>query len=158
MKTKKEIAAFFAKNRLFEESEILYEEIIPQLSDYQTFLVGDSDVENFPILMHALDDNTEMFEITQIFIESISLFYYNFKQLFFSIFLENINIIYPHAIKMTNNILSPILYDDNEARELLCNSIEVANKDSVKIFKEIYFQMIEEDTNYYDERITSKLG
>ena len=153
----REIIDFFEKNRLFEESEELYEKIIPKLSEFQNILVNSEDIEDFVILMFGLNDETKMFEITQILIESISLFYYKFKQDFFDIFLKNLKIIHPHAIKMTANVLSPILYEDDEARQNLCKSLEFITNENLLIFKEVYLKMIEEDSAYNEECILKRL-
>ena len=108
-------------------------------------------------LLYGIDDETKRLDITQFINDGIISIYYKHKNKFFQYFLKNIEKIYPHAIHMTINILSPIIYDDLEARNLLSNSLDSIDSEKIKIFKEIYLLMIEEDEQFYDEKIMEKL-
>ena len=157
MKTKDEIAKFLQQNRLFEENDNLYV-IFPELSQYQSLMVNSTNIEDLVVLMYALDDKTKNFEITQLFCDGIVSFYYKNPKRFFRTFLENITILYPHAVRMATEILFPILYSDFQARRYLCSDLDDIKMENGRIFKEIYFLMIEEDNTYSDEYILSKLN
>ena len=155
---KREVIDFFKENRLFDNYEFIHE-ISPLMIKYIEFISESKDQEDFILLMFALDDNTNLFEFTNVFIENIHCFYFNRnKKMFFEIFLHNIEIIYPHAIQMTRNILAPIIYDDNEARNFLYESLCIVDEPKAKIFREIYLVMIQEDKKFYDDKIMSTLN
>lgn len=158
MKQKDEIIALFSRIKKFsneEENDV----VIPEMMDYFFDITESEDDSDFVLLFYCLDDSTKRFDMTQFVCEGILSFYYNRKSpYFFKILLENIYLIYPNAIQKTKNILMVILNDNQEARNLLCESLESADKESLSIFKEIYLLMIEEDNTYSDECIVSKLN
>lgn len=157
MKTKKELISFLTKIRRFEQGQN-YDILVPELMNDCFDVTDSSDPENMICLLYGLDDDSNRFDMTQFMCESIIFFYYKDSSTFFLPILKNINIIYPHAIHMIINVLSPILYDDMEARKLLCDSIDVIEAEKIKIFKEIYLLMVDEDKIFYDECIMGKLN
>lgn len=71
--------------------------------------------------------------------------------------INNLEIIYPHAISMTKNILYPIL-NETEAQNIVCKLLDYINIKQKNILKVIYSQMIYEDKIYFNECISTKLN
>jgi hypothetical protein len=158
---KQKMIDFFSSNKLFEDYNYVYD-ITPQYTEYIDMIANSENQEDFIILLYGLDDNVVLFEFTEVIIDNIGSFYYSEnrnKKKFFIILLNNIKIVYPHAMTMIAYVLKPILYNnDLEAKKLLCDSLDTIEVEKLKIFKEIYLRMIEEDSSYKDDCIMSKLG
>lgn len=157
MKSNNELIEFFSIVKKFD-NDIDNEVIIPIVMNDFFEIMETKTIEEIFILLYCLDDDSKRLDITWFICDGIISQYLKNANFFFFFFLENVKIIYPHATNVSIYILQPILKNNPEARKLLCESLESADKESLSIFKEIYLLMIEEDNTYSDECILSKLN
>ncbi len=156
---KNEYFDFFTKNRKFENDEN-NEIIIPQVFQicFKLAEVNSLEIINMVCLLNGLDDETKRLDMTQFIYDVIISFYDHFPDVFFPTLLNNINLIYPHAKQKTVDFLMPMLYNDQKVQQQLCDSLDSINIQNLKIFKEIYLLMIDEDEVFYNEKIMNKLN